>query len=308
MLNLTRIQMLMAIQDAGSISAAARHLSYTAAAISQQVSKLERETDIALITRHSRGVTLTPAGELLVEAGRDVVGQLIVAEDNARHLAGMESAKLRIATFQSASASLLPQILAPLSARFPRLGLEFVQVPRDEAQRMLRQHQVDVALIHEHPEFPGEIDQMGLTTEFMHADRLHLVASTSHPAVAWPEPIDLERLHGQSLIVGRVEDDDRRVLDELFNDIGVVPVHVAEVGEYFVAAAMTSSGMAVTLMPTMAIPAGYSLVSRKLRQKLERHVFLATRDGDDSAAVSAFRQSAFRVMRRSYPHPEQHRR
>lgn len=76
MLSLTRIRMLMAIQDAGSISAAARHLSYTAAAISQQVSKLERETGMALMRRHSRGVVLTPAGELLAEAGRQVAGHL----------------------------------------------------------------------------------------------------------------------------------------------------------------------------------------------------------------------------------------
>lgn len=301
MLDLSRLRLLMAIQDAGSISAAARHLSYTAAAISQQVSKLEREADMPLVTRHSRGINLTPAGEVLAEAGRQAAGQLTLAEDHARQLAGLESTKLRIATFQSASASLLPQILAPLAARFPRLGLEFVQVPRDEAQRMLRQHQVDVAPIHEHAEFPGEIDQVGLTVEFLHADHLHLVAATSHPAAAWPEPVDLKRLHGQSLIVGRVEDDDRRVLDELFSDIGVVPVHVAEVGEYFIAAAMTSSGMAVTVMPAMAIPAGYSLVRRRLTHKLERRVFLATREGDDSAAVSAFRQTAFRVMQRPRP-------
>ena len=119
MLDLSRLRLLMAIQDAGSISAAARHLSYTAAAISQQVSKLEREADMPLVTRHSRGINLTPAGEVLAEAGRQAAGQLTLAEDHARQLAGLESTKLRIATFQSASASLLPQILShwPLDSR-----------------------------------------------------------------------------------------------------------------------------------------------------------------------------------------------
>lgn len=289
--------MLMVIRETGSISAAARSLRYTPAAVSQQISKLESETGMELVSRHSRGVTLTPPGEVLVDAGREVMLQLALAEDNARRLAGMEAAKLRIATFQSASGSLLPKILAPLCERFPRLGLEFVQVPRDEALQMLRQHEADVALIHEHPEFPGDIEQTGITTELLHTDVLKLVAAPNHAAAAWREPVDLERLDGQALIVGRVEDDDRRVLDAIFADMSVAPAHVAEVGEYFVAAAMVSSGIAVTLMPVMAIPMGYSLVTKRLHQILERRVFLATREGDDSVAVAAFRQTTMQLLR-----------
>lgn len=296
MLDLPRLRMLMALCDEGSISAAARSLRYTAAAVSQQISKLEREAGMDLVSRHSRGVTLTPSGDVLVEAGREVMLRLAQAESSARRLAGMETARLRIATFQSASASLLPKILAPLCERFPSLGLEFVQVPRDEALQMLRRHEADVALVHEHPEVPGGIEQSGLLAEFLHADLLQLVTAPNHAAAVWPEPVDLTRLDGQALIVGRVEDDDRQVLDELFAKMDVTPVHVAEVGEYFIAAAMASSGIAVTLMPVMAIPAGYSLVTKRLEQDLERRVFLATREGDDSIAVAAFREMAFHVM------------
>lgn len=291
----------MALRDEGSISAAARSMRYTAAAVSQQISKLEREAGMELVSRHSRGVTLTPSGDVLVEAGRDVMLRLAQAENSARRLAGMETARLRVATFQSASASLLPKILAPLCERFPSLGLEFVQVPRDEALQMLRRHEADVALIHEHPEIPGGIEQPGLIAEFLHADLLRLVAAPHHAAAVWPEPVDLTSLDGQALIVGRVEDDDRQVLDELFAKMGVVPVQVAEVGEYFIAAAMASSGIAVTLMPVMAIPAGYSLVTKRLEQDLERRVFLATREADESVAVAAFREMAFHVMRPTQP-------
>lgn len=301
MLDLSRLRMLMALRDEGSISAAARSMRYTAAAVSQQISKLEREAGMELVSRHSRGVTLTPSGDVLVEAGRDVMLRLAQAENSARRLAGMETARLRVATFQSASASLLPKILAPLCERFPSLGLEFVQVPRDEALQMLRRHEADVALIHEHPEIPGGIEQPGLIAEFLHADLLRLVAAPHHAAAVWPEPVDLTSLDGQALIVGRVEDDDRQVLDELFAKMGVVPVQVAEVGEYFIAAAMASSGIAVTLMPVMAIPAGYSLVTKRLEQDLERRVFLATREADESVAVAAFREMAFHVMRPTQP-------
>lgn len=301
MMDLPRLRMLMAIHDEGSITAAARTLNYTAAAVSQQMSKLERETGLSLMTRHSRGVTLTPPGEQLVGAGRDVLTRLALAEDSARQLAGLEKAKLRIATFQSASAGLLPKILAPLSQRFPHMSVEFVQVPRAEALQLLRQHDADVALIHEHPESSGDMDLTGLSLEFLFSDALRLVAAPRHPAARWPEPVALAQLHEQDLIVGRIEDDDRRVLGALFDEMDVVPVHVAEVGEYFVAAAMASSGIAVTLMPVMAIPTGYSLVAKRLNQHLERRVFLATRQNEEHAAVDAFRRTTLEVIERMPP-------
>src|SRR5699024_6809252 len=140
MLDLPRLRMLMAIHAEGSIAAAARTLNYTPAAVSQQLSTLAPATGLCLFLRHSRGVTLTPPGEELAGAGREVILRLAQAEDNARQLAGLEKAKLRIATFQSASAGLLPKILAPLCQRFPRMSLEFVEVPRAEAFQLLRQH------------------------------------------------------------------------------------------------------------------------------------------------------------------------
>ncbi|MDN5833756.1 MAG: LysR family transcriptional regulator [Brevibacterium sp.] len=301
MMDLPRLRMLMAVQDEGSITGAARTLNYTAAAVSQQMSKLERETGLSLITRHSRGVTLTSPGEELVVAGRDVLARLALAEDSARQLAGLERAKLRIATFQSASAGLLPKILAPLSQRFPRMSVEFVQVPRAEALHLLRQYDADVALVHEHPESPGDMDLTGLSLEFLFADALRLVTAPRHPAAHWQEPVDLAQLHQQDLIVGRVEDDDRYVLDALFDELEVLPVHVAEVGEYFVAAAMASSGIAVTLMPELAIPTGYSLVTKRLNRRLERRVFLITRQNEDHAAVDAFRRTTFEVIERMPP-------
>src|SRR5699024_2606444 len=111
-------------------------------------------------------------------------------------------------------------------------------------------------------------------------------------------PIDVTRVDGQHVIVGRDEDDDRRVLDALFGDLDVVPIHVAEVGEYFVAAAMASSGIAMTLMPIMAIPASYPLVDKRLSQPLEKRTFLATRRDGVHADVAAFRRTRLAVIRR----------
>lgn len=71
MLNLERLRILHAIATYGSVSAAADVLHVTTSAVSQQMTKLERETGQQLLAKNGRGVRLTDAGKLLSgHAGR----------------------------------------------------------------------------------------------------------------------------------------------------------------------------------------------------------------------------------------------
>ncbi|MFL1433168.1 MULTISPECIES: helix-turn-helix domain-containing protein, partial [unclassified Nocardiopsis] len=67
MLSVDRLRVLHAIASHGSLSAAAEALHVTNSAVSQQLSKLEREVGQPLVERNGRGVRLTDAAELLVE-------------------------------------------------------------------------------------------------------------------------------------------------------------------------------------------------------------------------------------------------
>src|SRR5881409_2830961 len=66
MLDVKRLRILKEVADRGSFSAAAEALSYTQSAVSQQIAALEREAGTQLVTRGSRGIKLTEAGEALV--------------------------------------------------------------------------------------------------------------------------------------------------------------------------------------------------------------------------------------------------
>ena len=60
----------------GSFSDAAMALSFTQPAISQQIARLERQLGTRLLVRDARGVTLTPAGEMLLRHAETVLAQL----------------------------------------------------------------------------------------------------------------------------------------------------------------------------------------------------------------------------------------
>ena len=81
MLDLRRLQVLHAVVDTGSVTAAATRLGYTPSSVSQQLSVLERETGVSLFERHGRGIRPTEAGVLLAEHAAGVLRAVSDAED-----------------------------------------------------------------------------------------------------------------------------------------------------------------------------------------------------------------------------------
>src|SRR6266498_1868651 len=80
MINVERLRVLHAVAASGSIHQAARVLNVTTSAVSQQISKLEREVHQPLIEKNGRGVRLTDAALLLVHRTCDVMTTLEQAE------------------------------------------------------------------------------------------------------------------------------------------------------------------------------------------------------------------------------------
>jgi len=72
-IDLTSLQLFVAVCELGSIGRAAEREFIAASAVSKRLSDLEAAVDTALLYRHSRGVTLTPAGESLLHHARAVL-------------------------------------------------------------------------------------------------------------------------------------------------------------------------------------------------------------------------------------------
>ena len=75
-LDAARLRILVEVAHAGSIAEAARRLSFTPSALSQQLAKLEKELDARLLERRATGVLPTAIGAVLVGHGERVLGEL----------------------------------------------------------------------------------------------------------------------------------------------------------------------------------------------------------------------------------------
>jgi DNA-binding transcriptional LysR family regulator len=105
----------------GSFSRAAEALALTQPAVSQQVAALERQAGAQLLERGPGGLSLTPAGELLLAHADVVADRLDLAAAQLDELAGHATRELRIGAFPSALATRVPQALARLTAERPEV-------------------------------------------------------------------------------------------------------------------------------------------------------------------------------------------
>ena len=80
---LEAMTLLVAVAEAGSISAASRKLRAPVATVSRKISELEKHLNARLLMRSTRNVTLTEAGQSFVAASRRILADLDGAERDA---------------------------------------------------------------------------------------------------------------------------------------------------------------------------------------------------------------------------------
>lgn len=146
-LNLDQLQTLIAIADLGTFAAAAQALHLAPPTVSLHIKELESRMDTPLVLRGRRQATLTPAGELLVEEGR----QLLSAGDDLiervqRRAAGREG-RVKVGVSAGVSTRLLPLMLEALGRRQAGVELKLEAVGSAEAMRRLQAGTLDLALV-----------------------------------------------------------------------------------------------------------------------------------------------------------------
>src|SRR5919107_40444 len=115
MLDPRRLLTFREVAHLGSFSRAADALALTQPAVSQQVAALERQLGTRLLHRGPGGLTLTPAGELLLEHSDVVADRLELATSQSDELVGREQRYLRVGAYPSALATVVPRALAQLT-------------------------------------------------------------------------------------------------------------------------------------------------------------------------------------------------
>ena len=126
MLNLQRLEIFVAVVNAGSFTGGAVSLGLTKAVVSFNVKQLESETGVALLTRSTRRLALTESGERFYQRCQDLLQEAeAVLDDVRRDHAGL-SGQLRITSTPEYGARVVVPALAAFSALHPQLRIQHV--------------------------------------------------------------------------------------------------------------------------------------------------------------------------------------
>src|ERR687886_1068758 len=199
MLDVRRMRVLREVAAQGSFSAAAEALSYTQSAVSQQIAALERGAGTRLVERSARGVRLTDAGRALVEHADAILARLADAEAELEAIAGLRGGRLRLASFPSAGATIMPEAIARFRDRHPGVELTLEPAEPEQSLAKLRTGEVDLALdITAGYREPGED---GIERLHLLDDPMYVALPVGHP-YARKRDLSLEELADESWILG----------------------------------------------------------------------------------------------------------
>ena len=237
----------------GSFSDAATALSFTQPAISQQIARLERQLGTRLLTRDARGVTLTPAGEILLRHAETVLAQLRAAESEVLAVTGVERPRLRVGAFPSAAASIMPPALAELRATHPEADVAMRVVEDADAIDALRRGELDVAMVLDSELMPLDLPA-GIEAVPVLDDPLLIALPYSH-RLAGRSAISLADLREEDWMVCGVGGTcvDSNVVLRACDTAGFEPRITFETDDYSAIMGMVASGMGVALIPSLAL-------------------------------------------------------
>ncbi|MFE2630277.1 LysR family transcriptional regulator [Streptomyces sp. NPDC059374] len=296
MLNLERLRTLDALARHGSVSGAAEGLHITTSAVSQQMSKLEREVGQRLLAKNGRGVRLTDAGRLLAEHAARILSQVQLAQSDLEAQRGQVVGELRLVAVPTALRGLFPAALTALRAEHPALRVRSRELEPEGGVAAVVRGDADLAVVLDWYNKPLPMPE-GLAKASILKDRVEIAMPEGHPLaeraevtmedfaddewVAWPEG---EFCHEWLLYTLRTEGIEPRI------------AHRAE--EHHTQLALVAAGLGVCVAPRLGrdpMPPGVRAVP--VRESVHRHIYAVWRADADRrpsirAAVRALRSAA----------------
>jgi DNA-binding transcriptional LysR family regulator len=241
--NLVHLRVLAAVARHGSVTEAANELHYSQPSVSHHLSRLEAAVGVKLIQRVGRGIRLTPEGELLAGRAGEILGRVDAAASELAAHVGLRAGRVRVAANASALSTIVTRAASLLAEAHP--GLELIVYDRHpvEALEMLRQSEIDVALVFRYADAPVEPEVFRLV--HVGNDRIHLLSRRPDDAIAH---------HRDSPWIGGCA----RCQEELIamcRREGFTPRIASHSDDIVVVQALVAAGVGVTTQPGLALQA-----------------------------------------------------
>lgn len=208
----------------GSISEASKRLFISQSAVSQSIKQLEGELGVKLLFRGSKGVSLTPEGEMLFEYVNSAMTLLEVGEQKLSSMKKLEFGELRIGASDTISRYLILNMLERFHTSYPKIQLRIVNRTTNQAIELLKSGKLDFAFVN----MPYEDDSVIVKPYIEVSD---IFVGCAEMCEAGKE-YSLEELSNLPLILLERASNSRRYVEKYFNINGLKLKPEIELGSH----------------------------------------------------------------------------
>ncbi len=288
-----RLECFVAVARELHFGRAAASIPMAQSALSRQIKLLESEVGVALFTRTTRRVALTPAGAVFVEHAERIIDAVNEAIRTAVLTDAGQEGHIRVGFGGSATYGLMPDLARAFRTEHPgvRLELHSEMVTRRQTEALLSHH-IDVGLLR------PPVAVRGLTIELLRREHLVLAMPTGH-ALAATEPVALADLADTDFVTypAATGASIHPMVISACNAAGFTPRVAQEASETHTVVGLVAAGIGVALVPDpvrhLTLP---GVVYRGIAgDPLEIDLSIATRNDEERPAVLRFVALAHQV-------------
>lgn len=148
-IELRHLKTLLALEETGSVSLAAKRVFLTQSALSHQIRALENYYETPLFERKSTPLRFTPAGMRLLQLARELLPQVAAAERDLVRIIEGEAGELRLAVECHTCFDWLMPAMGEFRPLWPQVELDIVSGFQADPVGLLLQHRADLAIVSE---------------------------------------------------------------------------------------------------------------------------------------------------------------
>ena len=246
--DLESLQLLVLVQQRGSLTAAAAEMGTSQPSTSKRLRALERRLGLSLVSRTPQGSALTPAGTLVCGWAARVLAEVATLVDGAEALRRSREAELTIAASLTVAEHLLPGWIGDVRRGHPELHIGLQVLNSARVCELVAQGAVDIGFI----ESPGALP--GLDGRTVATDRLVLVVAPGHRWARRRRPVGPDELVSTPLVTRESGSGTRETADRAMVASGAPPARpVMELGSSTAVRSAVAAGAGPALISELVV-------------------------------------------------------
>lgn len=233
----------MAVAETGSIAMAAEQLNATPPTVSAGIRNLEDVLSVEIFVRqHARGVTLTSAGQEMLEGATELLAKSELFEAAAQDFSSDATGTVTIGCYPTLAPVFMPSLIAKVRADYPNIEIVFIEETETRLLPYLESGEIDLALCYDNC-LPNHVKRTVL-----HKTKPYCLLPAQHPLTECQE-LTLESLAEEPMILMDTPPG-RKLFLGLFTEKGLQPNVVYRTQSFEVLRGLVAHGVGYSILVT----------------------------------------------------------